>query len=71
MESLEDYMEDRIKSGLIRADGHPIKCECGCTKFKSVDEVYGEPLLLEYSLKCTNEKCLQIVGSWAYGHWQI
>jgi hypothetical protein len=52
-------------------NGHPIECECGCIKFKKVDIIHGEGHVEEYSLECTNEDCLKIVGRWSFGHWEM
>tara|TARA_R110000765_G_scaffold398401_1_gene492766 strand:+ start:287 stop:505 length:219 start_codon:yes stop_codon:yes gene_type:complete len=70
-ESFEDYMKRQIDEGYISENGHPIKCECGCTEFKQVDQHYGEGHIEEYSLECTNQECLKKVGSWSFGHWQV
>ena len=66
---MEEYIKKQIEGGYIEPDGRPIKCECGCTKFKQVDPTYGEGWIEEYSLECTNEHCLKLVGHWAYGYW--
>jgi hypothetical protein len=69
--TFEDYIKEQIKEGYIAEDGHPKKCVCGCTEFKQVDQHYGEGHIEEYSLECTNQECLNTVGSWSFGHWQI
>ena len=69
--SLEDYFKGEIEAGYISEDGTPLKCECGCTDFEQVNQTYGEGWIEEYSWKCTNDKCLKIVGHWAYGNWQV
>jgi hypothetical protein len=71
MEDIEEYMKRQIEEGYISSDGHPLKCECGCVKFKEVDQHFGSGHIEEYSLECTNNKCLKIVGNWSFGHWQI
>ena len=38
---------------------------------KQVNQYYGEGWIEEYSLECTNEDCLKIVGTWAFGHWDV
>lgn len=67
--TFEDYIKRQINGGYIAEDLRPIKCECGCTEFKQVNQVYGEGWVEEYSLECKNECCLKIVGHWAYGGW--
>lgn len=69
-ESLEDYIKRQINEGYIAEDGHPLKCECGHTEFKQVDELYGEGYIEEYILECTNQECLKIVGCWSFVYWQ-
>lgn len=68
---LESYLKTQIDQGFILEDGTPLKCQCGCTKLKQVNQHYYEGWIEEYSLECTNEDCLKIVGTWAYGHWQV
>ena len=70
-ETFEDYIKRQVDEGYIANDGRPIKCVCGCTEFKQVDQYYGEGYIEEYSLECTNQDCLKIVGNWSYGYWQI
>lgn len=70
-QSVEDYMKRQIEDGYITENGQPIKCECGCTEFKQVDQHYGEGHIEEYSLECTNQECLKTVGCWSFGHWQV
>lgn len=69
--TFEDYIKEQIKEGYIAEDGHPKKCECGCTEFNQVNQTYGEGWIEEYSLECKNEDCLKTVGHWAYGNWTV
>jgi len=69
--SFEDYYKEQIAEGYIAENGTPLKCGCGCTEFKQVNQYYGEGWIEEYSLECTNEDCLKIVGTWAFGHWDV
>lgn len=69
MDELKKYIEDQIKLGYILEDGTPVKCYCGHKDFEMVNEYGGEHGIEEYELKC--KKCGEIVGTWAYGHWQI
>jgi hypothetical protein len=70
-ETFEQYFKRQIEDGYILGDGTPIKCECGCVKFREVEKYYGDYLLEEYALVCTNESCLRIVGRWSYGNWVV
>jgi len=70
-ETFEDYYKQQIKEGLISENGKPLKCECGCKEFISVNEYHGEGWIEEYSLECTNQECFKIVGHWAFGNWQV
>ena len=69
--SFEEYYKQQIAEGYITENGTPLKCSCGCTEFKQVNQYYGEGWIEEYSLECTNEDCLKIVGTWAFGHWDV
>lgn len=64
-------VRDYYKKGYISKNGVPLKCECGCSHFKRVNEFYGEGYIEEYSLECKNESCLKIVGTWCFGSWQV
>ena len=70
-ESMENCIKRRIDSGFILSTGKPVKCECGCTVFKEVEQYYCVNGIEEYSLQCTNKDCLKIVGHWAFGNWQF
>jgi hypothetical protein len=70
-ETFEQYFKRQIEEGYIMGDGRPIKCGCGCVKFREVEKYYGDYLLEEYALECTNEACLRIVGRWSYGNWMV
>ena len=70
-EPFEDFYRRQIQEGFISEDGTPLKCECGCTDFKRVNEYFGEGYVEEYSLECKNENCLKLVGTWSYGNWQV
>jgi hypothetical protein len=70
-QTIEDYFKERIDGGYISENGAPLKCECGCTEFKDINQYYGEGWIEEYSLECTNEDCLKIVGTWSFGNWEI
>jgi len=69
--TFEEYLKEQIEEGYIKEDGMPLKCGCGCTEFKQVKQYYGEGWIEEYSLECTNEDCLKIVGHWAFGYWSV
>jgi len=69
--SFEEYYKQQIAEGYIAEDGTPLKCGCGCTEFKQVNQYYGEGWIEEYSLECANEDCLKIVGTWAFGKWDV
>lgn len=69
--SFEEYYKEQIAEGYISENGKPLKCGCGCTEFKQVNQYYGEGWIEEYSLECTNEDCLKIVGTWAFGNWDV
>lgn len=68
-ETFEDYFNDLVDKGIVYEDGTPKICACGHSDFEMVDVYRSEHGIEEYSLKC--EKCGNIVGSWAYGHWDI
>mgnify|MGYP003657578322 CR=1 FL=1 len=70
-ESFENFIKKQIEEGYIYENGNPKKCLCGCTEFKQVDQYYGEGHIEEYSLECSNQNCLKIVGCWSFGHWQV
>jgi len=68
----EEYISKQIDDGYIYPNGAPKKClNCECEKLIGVNydylDCYGQ--ILEYDMKC--EDCDTIVGSWAYGNWQI
>ena len=71
--SFEEYMCKQIEDGYIDSKGFPLKCfkcdgeELFQTNSQYLDSIGGP--LLEYDMKCKN--CDTIVGSWAYGHWQV
>lgn len=69
--TFEEEMKYRVDNGYMSEDGTPLKCECGCTDFKQVNQYYGEGWIEEYQLECKNEYCFKIVGHWAYGNWQL
>lgn len=69
--TFEVELEKRIKDGYIDEIGTPLKCVCGCKKFKKVNIYNEEGYEVEYSLECKNESCYKIVGTWSYGHWQL
>lgn len=69
--TFEEYHKKMFDEGYICADGAPKKCLCGCSEFKEVNIYRGEGCTEEYSLQCTNEKCLKIVGTWSYGNWLL
>ena len=68
IENHHDFVEKLIKDGYIARNGTPLKCECGCKEFKTVNEYFEEWFRVEYQLYCTD--CGKIVGIWAYGYWQ-
>lgn len=71
-QSLEDYFKDMVKKGYINKSGAPLKCFCGSTNLKNVNEVYMEGgTIIEFNVKCKNKKCNKIVASWSYGAWNI
>jgi hypothetical protein len=70
-EDIDKYIRKQVDGGYISEDGYPLKCICGCTKFKHVDQYYGEGWIEEYSLECTNIDCLKIVGHWSFGNWEV
>lgn len=39
--SFEDYIKKQLEKGFIDSYGTPLKCECGCKKFKKVN-IYNE-----------------------------
>ncbi len=71
IETYEDYFKRKVNEEYINNEGQPLKCECGCTEFKQVSQYYGEGFIEEYSLECTNQDCLNIVGTWSFGHWMF
>lgn len=69
--SFEEYLKQEIEAGFIDSNGTPLKCKCGCKKFKKVNVYNEEGWEVEYSLECKNESCYKIVGTWSYGNWQL
>lgn len=70
-EDIKMFFDKKIKEGYIDESGEPKKCVCGSTKFKQVNQYYGNLGIEEYSLMCIDKDCLKIVGAWAFGHWII
>lgn len=69
-QNFEDYFKQQVADGYISENVKPLKCICGCAEFKQMNEHFGVGHCLEeYSLQCTNTKCLKIVGRWSYGSW--
>ena len=65
-----EVFQQLVDKGYIEGDGAPIMClECNGRNFIQVKEDYIEGLLVEYMLRCSN--CLNVVGHWAYGSWQM
>jgi hypothetical protein len=71
-ESIEEYIKHQVEEGYLHPDGATKKCiNCDGEKFKevNVDRLDGWRDILEYDVQCEN--CDNIVGHWAYGHWQL
>lgn len=67
--TFEEEMKYRVDNGFMASNGAPLKCECGVTDFKQINQYYGECYIEEYQLECN--ECHKIVGHWAYGNWQV
>jgi len=67
---METFEHPDIKAGYLNPDLSPIKCYCGCKKFKAVNEYrVTESVVGEYDLECT--KCKRIAAHWAYGNFVL
>lgn len=71
--TVEEYINWQIQKGYIKEDGTPLKCKCGCRKFKRgkeyYDEIWGGYYVVEYAELC--KSCGRTVGYWAYGNWEL
>jgi len=70
-ESIEEFLNNQVKEGYISENGTPLKCfKCESKEMSEVNHDYLDGgRILEYDIKCKD--CDTIVGSWAYGHWQL
>lgn len=68
MDDTEQYIEQQIADGYIKADGAPLKCQCGSTNldWKHIYEGMG---VVEIEVKCND--CGKDVGLWSYGSWTL
>jgi hypothetical protein len=66
----QEELTRNIEQGYIQADGTPIKCtNCESKNIGMKNEMYISYGLCEYEKYCRD--CGQLLGYWAYGHWQI